>query len=614
MVTADVARRRFLALVCGTLLCTWTAPAASLECQESSPTGQYVRVSFSHETGAEGSGVSAGGGEPLVVLGTLATFGSNLLPPNSLNLAFAAASGLSNGKEVYEGCEAADYAVAIPTSSAVVVQRGNCSFTHKAMLAANTAHARALIVVNNVGGDAVPFTMGCASSETTSAMASVDNILALMISEESGLALREKFFGVEWQEHAVVELEFIDTNSGFDASAMILFLVAVGTVAVGSLVANGGLSRSPYEPTQLDSNEGSAVQARDEEHKDNEVVHLSATWILFFLVFASAMLVFLFYFLNDALLMVLIVAFTIGSTLGLHQLLAMSVYHLCRSFQHRMPHLIHIIQPVKALKACFGKVTYCDLLTFPCAVGVGVTWAIYYDVDSEQRWTWILQDVLGVSLIVSMFRSLRLPDMRIACVFIPALVVYDVFWVFFSDRFFGSSVMVKVAQGGEAHESLPFLLKVPHFVPKDDRGLLPLQFSILGFGDVVLPGLLVSFALSFDHFTKKCTLCAGYFIHMVLAYSTGLALTYVALFVMRGQGQPALLYLGPSTLGCLVLLGKIRGELPLLWRGIRPTEGTDSNPDSSDSERTENSEGEDVHEDDGTDKVLLDVSALRKEV
>ncbi len=42
---------------------------------------------------------------------------------------------------------------------------------------------------------------------------------------------------------------------------------------------------------------------------------------------------------------------------------------------------------------------------------------------------------------------------------------------------------VQVAQGGQAHEPIPMLLKVPRFEHPELGG-----YSMLGFGDVVLPG------------------------------------------------------------------------------------------------------------------------------
>ncbi|MBA0570458.1 hypothetical protein Goshw_017219 [Gossypium schwendimanii] len=41
--------------------------------------------------------------------------------------------------------------------------------------------------------------------------------------------------------------------------------------------------------------------------------------------------------------------------------------------------------------------------------------------------------------------------------------------------------------------------------------------------------------------------------------------TYLGLYLMNGNGQPALLYLVPCTLGVTVVLAAIRGDLKALW-------------------------------------------------
>ncbi len=101
--------------------------------------------------------------------------------------------------------------------------------------------------------------------------------------------------------------------------------------------------------------------------------------------------------------------------------------------------------------------------------------------------------------------------------------------------------------------------------------------SLLGLGDIVLPGLLLSFASRFDEakrlvgafhsprsYEENCSRNIGYFIPAVIAYAIGLAMANVAVYVMR-MGQPALLYLVPCCLGVIVYLGWKRGELTDLW-------------------------------------------------
>ncbi|MCH83251.1 signal peptide peptidase-like 5-like [Trifolium medium] len=55
------------------------------------------------------------------------------------------------------------------------------------------------------------------------------------------------------------------------------------------------------------------------------------------------------------------------------------------------------------------------------------------------------------------------------------------------------------------------------------------------------------------------------------ATQTCLIFTYLGLYLMDGNGQPALLYLVPCTLGVIIILGFARGELKSLWNY-----GTDS--------------------------------------
>lgn len=140
-----------------------------------------------------------------------------------------------------------------------------------------------------------------------------------------------------------------------------------------------------------------------------------------------------------------------------------------------------------------------------------------------------------------------------------AAFIYDIFWVFISPLIFDESVMIVVARGDKTNgEGIPMLLKVPRLF--DPWG----GYSIIGFGDILLPGLLVSFCLRYDWSTKK-RLFNGYFLWTAVGYGLGLFWTYIALILMNGNGQPALLYIVPCTLGTVFLLGWWRGELITLW-------------------------------------------------
>lgn len=119
--------------------------------------------------------------------------------------------------------------------------------------------------------------------------------------------------------------------------------------------------------------------------------------------------------------------------------------------------------------------------------------------------------------------------------------------------------MVEVARGGGTGESVPMLLRMPSF--EDEFG----NDRMLGFGDVALPGLLISYLRRYDLLGHRQGF-GGYFVPAVIGYFLGLVVTIMAL-IFSGMGQPALLYLVPGTLGTTQVLGLIRGETWNLWEG-----------------------------------------------
>ncbi|KAL5582291.1 hypothetical protein UlMin_014733 [Ulmus minor] len=58
---------------------------------------------------------------------------------------------------------------------------------------------------------------------------------------------------------------------------------------------------------------------------------------------------------------------------------------------------------------------------------------------------WVLNNILGISICIAFVSHVRLPNIKICTILLVCLFVYDIFWVFFSMRFFGANVMVSVA-------------------------------------------------------------------------------------------------------------------------------------------------------------------------
>lgn len=119
---------------------------------------------------------------------------------------------------------------------------------------------------------------------------------------------------------------------------------------------------------------------------------------------------------------------------------------------------------------------------------------------------WILNNLLGISICIAFVSHVRLPNIKICAMLLLCLFVYDIFWVFYSERFFGANVMVSVATQQASNPmhtvasslSLPGLqlitkkleLPVKIIFPRNLLGrVIPgtsaSEFMMLGLGDMV---------------------------------------------------------------------------------------------------------------------------------
>merc|ERR1712151_551771 len=161
-------------------------------------------------------------------------------------------------------------------------------------------------------------------------------------------------------------------------------------------------------------------------------------------------------------------------------------------------------------------------------------------------------------LLLTIQRSMRLPNLRVGTFLLVFAFFFDIFWVFISPLIFKKSVMIEVATGGGTGQSVPMVLNIPAL-----NGDVPGQFKILGLGDVAIPGLLLSLLLRHD-LTRESRRCAGYFTAGVIGYALGLLATFVSLYLMK-HGQPALLFLVPGTLLPTFVIAMRKGEFQKFW-------------------------------------------------
>eukprot|EP00479_Gromia_sphaerica_P007054 TRINITY_DN2214_c0_g1_i1.p1 TRINITY_DN2214_c0_g1~~TRINITY_DN2214_c0_g1_i1.p1 ORF type:complete len:125 (+),score=11.31 TRINITY_DN2214_c0_g1_i1:27-377(+) len=112
--------------------------------------------------------------------------------------------------------------------------------------------------------------------------------------------------------------------------------------------------------------------------------------------------------------------------------------------------------------------------------------------------------------------------------------------------------MIEVATGGDSGETVPLLILFPRI--SDELSHYGNSYSMLGLGDIALPGLFISFLLRFDYEMKYETWKRGYFWIGMIGYVVGLGITDLVLVLMQ-SGQPACSYLVPLTVRARVNRG-----------------------------------------------------------
>uniref|UniRef100_A0A8D0EKX5 Signal peptide peptidase like 3 n=2 Tax=Neoaves TaxID=3078114 RepID=A0A8D0EKX5_STROC len=250
----------------------------------------------------------------------------------------------------------------------------------------------------------------------------------------------------------------------------------------------------------------------------------------------------------------------------------------------------------------------CQYLTRPCSPQNKGCFGVFF-VGEVLAWFWFYFFVcfaifnelimclhfvaLAMGLCVAMIAFVRLPSLKVSCLLLSGLLIYDVFWVFFSAYIFNSNVMVKVATQ-PADNPLDVLSRKLHLGPNVGRDVPRLSlpgklvfpsstgshFSMLGIGDIVMPGLLLCFVLRYDNYKKQANSdsCGApgpgnisgrmqkvsYFHCTLIGYFVGLLTATVASRIHRAA-QPALLYLVPFTLLPLLTMAYLKGDLRRMW-------------------------------------------------
>ncbi|KAI3907506.1 hypothetical protein MKW92_003545 [Papaver armeniacum] len=418
------------------------------------------------------------------------------------------------------------------SNSIALSTRGDCPFTTKAEVA-ESGGASGLLVIND---NEDLYKMVCSENDTSTNI----TIPVVMIAKSTGEAMKQLML-----DGSQVELLLYSPNRPLvDISVIFLWLMAVGTIVCASLWSEFIASEQGHENyDQLAPKVSSAAESvKDDSAK--EVFDINASGAVVFVIVASVFLMLLYFFMSAWFIWVLIVLFCIGGSEGMHACLVTVILRIFKNSGNKKVNL-----------PCLGEVTVLSMGVLPFCLAFAIFWA----ANQHVSYAWVGQDVLGICLMITVLQMAHLPNIKVASVLLSCAFVYDIFWVFVSPLIFNESVMIAVARGDNSGgEAIPMLLRIPRFF--DPWG----GYDMIGFGDILFPGLLVAFAFRYDRSSKKGIL-NGYFLWLTIGYGVGLVLTYVGLYLMDGHGQPALLYLVPCTLGVIIVLGWVRGELKHLW-------------------------------------------------
>ncbi|KAF2616451.1 hypothetical protein F2Q68_00038371 [Brassica cretica] len=364
----------------------------------------------------------------------------------------------------------------------------------------------------------------------------------------------------EYNELSPKLLLYAPKSPVVDYAVAFLWLMSVGTVFIASVWSHcTGPKENDEEYNELSPKKSSVDGAtKDATKDDDETLDISATGAVIFVISASTFLVLLFFFMSSWFILILTVFFCIGGMQGMHNIIYTLITMRCNKCGR------------KTVKVpLFGNVTILSLMVLLFCFVVAVVWFI----NRKTSYAWAGQDIFGICLMINVLQVARLPNIRVATILLCCAFFYDIFWVFLSPLIFKQSVMIAVARGSkDTGESIPMLLRFPRL--SDPWG----GYNMIGFGDILFPGLLICFIFRYDRENNKGVV-KGYFPWLMFGYGLGLFLTYLGLYLMNGHGQPALLYLVPCTLGITVILGLVRKELRDLWNyGTQEPSVSDVNP------------------------------------
>ena len=168
------------------------------------------------------------------------------------------------------------------------------------------------------------------------------------------------------------------------------------------------------EDRNSDISEDNTESDNDKEKKESNVTTLDSLQAMCLPLGASFSLLIMFFFFDSMQLLFAVCTAVIATVALAFLLLPMCQYLVrpCNSSKGKI-----------SLGMC-GRFTLAELLSVAISICVVCVWIL--------TGHWALMDFMGMGLCVAFIAFVRLPSLKVSTLLLTGLLLYDVFWVFFS--------------------------------------------------------------------------------------------------------------------------------------------------------------------------------------
>jgi hypothetical protein len=243
-----------------------------------------------------------------------------------------------------------------------------------------------------------------------------------------------------------------------------------------------------------------------------------------------------------------------------------------------------------AIRPVFGRGLLRDApaATVAAALAVAGTVVTAWLVTGQ----WALANIMAGSMCVLVVSLCKAPSFKLVSLVLAIMSLYDVFFVFFSERIFGENIMVQVSTVASRNpisiftEALHLSMSPVRRLPLPGKIVFPSTlagspdgaFTMLGLGDIMLPSILLCYLRDCDIAlcsSQSVPLSYFYYLRALLAYAVAITTCFLANAASE-SAQPGLMYIVPALLIPTLILARARREFQFIWHGSQRLLDTDS--------------------------------------